>query len=475
MPICFGRFFEIKSEIEARKYTFINSLIDIKSQMEKLINVINIYRNNKKNMDEKIYDIGIIVTSDKNKNINGMLQRVSSLRDDINYCYFCYHADIAKKIFLENNKTAVSVESFFDIKYVLKDYFAFLRDARYILKKMKKSNGFFFQGIDVSQCVLFLFERSLKKEKYENILYERMVNSFLDKNKAYLLTGNGDTNFISNRIFYHVQKKKGLNILFYQNATGIDVINTVVEQNYEPNAWIMNLRFFLKSSGDLSVLRNNGWGGQVYFPENSLCGNLRTKSSFQKCKEERKPILLWAPSYPVRGHYSMNSFLQDNNYLINGIKDQECDLYIKYHPNQDKKLIKEYMKHPLKNVHVIEQEESIEKYIEISDVIITTPSLIMIDASIKNKPVICLAEKCGYELIKHFEEGFIIIRREMLNIKELVKICNDDDRYCEYFTRIVEKQKEFLLGMCNYGNESMYEVLKRIISETQNRYLSDEV
>lgn len=463
---------EIKCNIDTLNVPILRDLINLKIQLASVINVVKIWKSNKvKKENERIYnyDIGIIHTSNANKHINWQLEGIKSYECKMDYCVFCYHADVARKKMKECGKNTKSVEAYFAPEYLLGDYIAFLRDTYKISQVAKKIDNIEFQNINITQWIVNNFLNDLKRKKFENVIYERIINRFVVYNRALLLTGDGDTNFISNRIFYSAYKKSGIAINFYKDTTGIETINVEAERVYEPFSYIMNIRFFSKGSTYLKVLRENGWKGKDFLVPPSIY-NLNSKDVLMEVsrKEKKAPVVLWAPSYPLRGHYSINSFLLDNKFILDEFTKQDCELYIKYHPNQALDLINNYIDEYLgmKKVHFVDKAESIEKYIKKADIIITTPSTVLLDAAWKNRPVICLTDSCSYQLVKHLSRGFIISKRSKINVCWLFDIFNDLDERNKWIKKCVHRQNSFLKQFYTDTEwNDIYSVLKMLITD----------
>lgn len=442
----------------------IGSIISFKIILDSLINTVKISRKNLKDKKENQYDLAIILVSNANKHINWLLNSLKNFTEDLKYCIFCMNADKAKEKLKECGKEAKSVEANFRMKYFWQSIFTYIKDARLISKAINNDVSFSFQNIDIKNIIVSLYIRSLREEKLFNVIYEKIILDFLKLNRAYLLTGDGDTNFISNQIFYYVSKELGAVTKFYKDNTGIGIIN-VEGRVFEPYAHIMEIRFFTKESTYLKALLANGWNGKIFY-----LPDLVYMESYKKYKNivrkfNDKVNILWAPSYPFKGHYSMQSFLLDNEFVIKECKDKDVELYIKYHPNQDEFFTNEFKEQSrnINNIHFVNKQDTIEDFIENSDIVITTPSTVIMDAALKKKLVICLVDVYSYHLIEHMESGFILAKREQLAFDEYIKIAmeksNLNNRY-EYYL----KRQEDYINKFYESDTNINEILFNIIN-----------
>lgn len=447
-------------------YPGLGLIISFKIVLDRLVNIMKISRQNKKDERETQYDLAFILVSNTNKHINWLMNSLKNFSEDLHYCIFCMKADDAKNKLIECGKEAKSVEAYFKMRYFWQSIFTYVKDACLISKTIKNKLSCSFENVDIKNVIVSLYIRNLREEKFFNIIYERVVLDFLKLNRSYLLTGSGDTNYISNQIFYYAIKRLEMVTKFYKDDTGIDIFS-LEGLVFEPYAHIMDIRFFTKGSTYLKALLANGWNGKIfYLPDLTyLEGYKNYKNIVQKFND--KINILWAPSYPFKGHYSMQSFLLDNEFIIKECKDKDVELYIKYHPHQDEFFTNEFKKQcrNINNIHFINKWEAIEVFIENSDIVITTPSTVIIDAAIKKKLVICIVDVNSYHLVEHMESGFVLVKREQLQLNEYIKTAMEksdmNGRY-EYFLKRQEGYiKKFYESDVNI-NEVLFDIINSL-------------
>ena len=373
-------------------------------------------------------------------------------------------ADEARKTLQQYGEKAKSIEVSFKMRYFFHNIYAYIRDSSMISKEIKHEGKFIFNKVDISNIVIHFYLKSLMEEKFSNLVYEEIISNFMEKNEVFLLTGDGDTNFISNQLFYYSSKKKGMKIKFYKDNTGIEIIN-LEGRIYEPYANIMNIRFFTKGSNYLKSLLRDGWTGEVfYLPDLVYLDNYKKYNNLEKRVNE-KVNFLWAPSYPVKGHYSLQSFVLDNSYIINECKDTDYKLYIKYHPNQPDLQIQEFIAaaRDADNICFINKYEALESYLEKVDIVITTPSTVILDAALKKKMVVCLVDSKSYHMIKLMGSAFTIIKREELNIDKLARIAMKRETLDNCYEQVLKKQEDYIKQFYE-TDSSMSDVLCDIIN-----------
>lgn len=463
---------ELKQWIGRAYYPGTRRIINFKGILDNLWNIIKNSKQCRKDKDSrsviKQYDIGFILVFDTNKHINWLLNSLKSFSGKMNYCVFCMGADGARQKLQKMGYAAESVEKYYKARYIFQSIPDYVRDAHIIAKAVKKNVKCSFQDIDIRNIILDLYLRSLREEKLSNLIYEKIITAFLYENKVYLLTGNGDTNYISCLIFYHIVQKLGMNTMFYKDNTTLELLN-VEKMVYEPYSNIMNFRFFSKGSRYLKALLTGGWKGKVYYFHDLLYYNVYKKYDKIVTEINEKAKVLWAPSYPTKGIYSIMGFLADNKFIIEECKNKDFDLYIKYHPNQDDSLIQSFFREAERytNIYFINKQEAIEGYIEKADIIITTPSTVILDTALKKKLVICLVDSQRYQLVKHIEAGFIIKRQEELKIDKYVKMAMSRRKADNEYDSCLKRQRDFIKEFFEVKN-NINDVLSDIIKTIKN-------
>lgn len=461
---------ELKQWIVRAYYPGMRRILSFKGKLDSLGNIIKNSKQCKKDSEGvvKKYDIGFILVFDSNKHINWLLNTLKVFDERINHCVFCLGVDGARIKLQKMGYTAESVEKNYKIKYIFQSIPNYVQDAHIIAKAVKRNVKFSFQDIDIKSIILNIYLRTLREEKLSNLIYEKIITAFLQENEVYLLTGNGDTNYISCQIFYHAVQKLGMNTRFYKAQSTLEILN-VEKMVYEPYADIMDFRFFAKDSKYLKALLARGWKGKVYYFHSIEYYDVYKK--YDKIVENvnEKVRILWAPSYPTRDIYSVGSFLSDNEFIIDQCKNKDIELYIKYHPGQQDAFIQNFIEKIGKyhNIYYIDKQESIEQYIQKVDIVITTPSTVILDSALKKKLVICLVDSLVYQLVKHIEAGFIIKRRDELSIEKYIKMAENKLELHSDYQRYLERQRNFLQEFFE-EKENFNDIFIEIISTIKN-------
>lgn len=457
----------LKQCIKSSNFFIFNFII---SFHEKIVGLSNIIKNSKDDnkLNIKEFDIGYILLFDTTKHLNWLLNILNNFDKKLTCCVFCMGADGARKKLQKMDYNAISVEKYFKLRNFFDSVPTYIHDAKMISKSLNRKFKHYFKEVDVTKIIIDLYLNRLRGEKLNFLVYEKIITSFLQENKVYLITGNGDTNYMSCQIFYNVINKIGEKTKFFKDQATPEILN-VENMVYEPNADIRDFCFFLKNSTYLKALQKNGWQGTPFYSHDLTYYKFYKKNNeIIPIKNEKKQIL-WAPSYPTTGQYSIKSFLFDNNIVIEQCKNKDIELYIKYHPAQRDSLTQNIVEKgkQYNNIHFIDKKESIEKYIESADLIITTPSTVILDAALKRKLVICITSMLGYNLVKHLEKGFIIKKSEEFNIDEYINIISKDMKQQNVYENLLRKQDDILRSFYE-DVDNPNDILIDIISKMKN-------
>lgn len=413
------------------------------------------------------YEVGIINITNTIRHVEGWINWARAL-GEISRCFYCCGADIAARRFIEEGENAVSIERYLQLRHIIPDYICFLCDRYRIVKRISKEINVSFQGINVSKYIIRLYCRSLSRDKFGNIFYERMINGFAKENRCTLLIGMGDSNNVINCIFYHVYHKNNIDVPFAPNGHTGGILLPQYETEFElnePHVNIMNIRFFLKNRQELPYLRKHGWKGEAFIVERLK--PMEVVSTVSPAVNSRLTIL-WAPSYPTNGGYSISTFLKDNEYIINATAGQDVDLYIKYHPNQNMDMVADLLENIPDNIHVVEHTELIKKYILMADLVITSPSSVTFDAANNNRAVICLVDSRFYQWTRSFRKGFIFIRREKLDLGYIIQLYNNRKVFDALSKKCVDRQNAFRMSLSDKTKADIPAILKKIVEREKN-------
>lgn len=459
---------EIKKRIyfSLIKVPGISLLISLETQLQYIFRIKKSAKKYKIDSDVEQYDIAYIMTFNTNKHINWLLEELEEIEKQFRYCIFCYQAGNAEEKLVNLGKHAKSVEGYFDFKMALKDWRDYLKDSLAISRQVKKMSTIYFQKIDITKTVRkFYTMYYLYREKVNDIVYERIVYEFLKKNQTKMMTG-GSTNYISTKMFYFNTQKLNRKVTYYQNNAKnylYDYMKMPMEES-EPYSYIMNLRFAVYGSERIEILKQNGWQGEVYYlpdsrkklyyKDNALQNKLVWKASITK--------ILWAPSYPFAGLYSIYDFIMDNEVVLQSMDKYNCETIVKYHPGQQEGL-SNYVSTQYKKSEKIEfvsQYDGIEQYLDQAEIVFTKVSTVLIDAALKGKLVICLAEDLDMKMLRDdIKESFYLVKRDDIDFEKVLFDLN--------FRNIQISKQNILLEKWFYNpdNRKTVDILDKYILE----------
>lgn len=450
-----------------RFYVF---LVCVKNIVRDTVKIASICKANSKDANVSKYDVAFIFQSNANKHINWLIDSLDAVPKDLSYCVFCYHADEARKQFHDLGINAKSVEAYWDWKVFGPNLFSYVIDTYKIRKRLRSISKFEFRELNTTREIYDIVNWFYANDVFINILYEKVVRKFVKKNKVRFITGDGDSNFITNRIFYMELKANNDLTLFFKDSSGIEIINAERQKIYEPWGDMISIRFFSPQSLYLRELKRGGWKGKVYYTDDSVY-----REKFKKYNEMAESTIegveyisiLWAPSYPMKGHYTVNNFFADNECVLSNLADMNINLYVKFHPNQDiyytERIVNKYAS--FTNIRFIGKEEAIETVIKKVDLVLTTPSTVMIDAALMHKMVVCIAENQGFQLIEHMSDGFWIVKRTQIDWQCLINCIKNRYSINSEYNKYTHRQYIFLKRYFSEGYTAMDAIKDMINNE----------
>lgn len=435
-------------------------LVCVKNIVRDTVQIASISNANSKDVSISNYDVAFIFQSNANKHINWLIDSLDAIPKDLSYCIFCYHADEARKQFHDLGINAKSVEAYWDWKAFGRNLLSYVLDTYKIKKRLRTISKFKFYELNITREIYDIINWFYANDVFNNILYEKVIREFIKKNKARFITGDGDSNFITNRIFYMELKANNDSTLFFKDSSGIEIINAERQKIYEPWGDMISIRFFSPQSLYLRELKRGGWKGKVYYTDDSVYWE-KFKKYIEITENTREGLehtsILWAPSYPMKGHYGVKSFFADNECVLSSLADKDINLYVKFHPNQDnnytERIVNKYAS--FANIKFVGKEEAIGTFIKKVDLVMTTPSTVMIDAALMHKMVVCIAENQGFQLIEHMLDGFMIVERTQIDWECIINCLNNRYSINSMYNKYIHRQYAFLKRYFSEGYTAM--------------------
>lgn len=418
------------------------------------------YKRDKNNRES--YDIGFIHNADSSKRIRWLKDEISPKESLFKTCVICMTEKSYKELRDEGHDT-VLLYRFFKLKENIISLFNCFKDNCLIRNEIKKKLLVEYKNIDLKKTTYNLITKYIGVVSYKNIIDYNSFKGLFEAVNFSLLTARGDTNFIDTRLAHKAIKYLQKNSLFYREIREPLEVDSGSMAVYEPYADVFNFRIFNPGHGYLKELLKRGWVGKYY-----LCEIDRPQNNNQEEKkgtyENNKLKILWAPSYPFRGIYSIHDFIRDTETIMEQCKSIDCELYIKNHPNQS-----EYFEHWYQNkanesdnIKFVSKNELINCYIMKVDLVITTPSTVIMDAARMSKPVVCMTTKPDF--VKPLQGYFYITNHNLLDLQMMIDI-----DYNEQFRKMVFKQDSFFDDFVYINTDlKCNDVLREKIQEVSN-------
>lgn len=429
-------------------------------QIKSVLKIIYLKTKCRKTVHRHKYEIAVSYYSDLKKHINWQIDEISEYEGKMNYCIFCLGSYGAYRDFRKAGMRARMVEEYASLTGLLRDYFIFCLDL-HVLRKAVDDTAFTVFGIDISNEIYRIVMYYFSGQTVSHVFYDHMIDELIEDNSFSLMTGNGNTNFIHIRMYYELLKKKNRKTVLFHDERRLDPFDMTDYHIAEPDSNEMRIRFFCKNDLFLPLLIKNGWSGKYFF----VSKNKKLKMLKNICPlrmKRKRPVFLWAPSNPMMGFYSVHDFLKDDSTMLEKISNEECDLYVKYHPGwkviqtDDTRKYKKYA-----NIHFVDANEPIEKYIKMADLVFTTPSTVIYDAAECGKLVVCVTCAAVYHFVAHLSEHFILQNRDDVDVHQFVELCSNHEKTENYYKRCVDKQIKYMLSIYSGDKDNcIYRILK---------------
>ncbi|NBK93793.1 hypothetical protein D5278_17790 [bacterium 1XD21-13] len=437
----------------------------------KVIHEVTHHAGNSKNNFSGKYPVAVLFTGKSKKSIKWVIDSIENLGGN-KCCVVCFNTDTGMKYISENKIPCINIESYLEKNRVYKIEAKYIWDiwhlGRVINRDRKK---IFVKGIDITDLIKCIFLNEIRINALRNILFAECAKGLLKCNDFKLYIGDGDSNFIQNKVVYFEGKKLGKDIIFFKDSSNmIEQYKTIAI--YEPYGDLIKYRAFCSGSPYLDALKRGGWNGSPVITNRNIV--LKTEYNTDQGLNKKKVIkLFWAPSYPLPGIYSSTHFYQDNRSVIELSRYENIEIYVKFHPNitkDDEEFVKKDIIENRYDITFIEHTEIITKYISESDIIITTPSTVIMDSFSAGKPVICLAEGMNYSLVNRLEDFFVILPAKKLEeyLKEVILGKVDRDKFVN---DIIKRQRLILeVYKPQNGDLSTKEIVEKLIEREEIKY-----
>lgn len=425
--------------------------------------------NLKTDFSEK-FPVAVLFTGKSKKSIRWVIDEIQNLGRD-KCCVICFNTDAGMKSISENKIPCVNIESYFEKKNIYSIGVKYVHDICCLGRAINKdTEKIFIKDIEITGLIKQIFLNEIKTNALRNVLFAECANIFLKYNDFKLYIGDGDSNYIQNKVVYFEGEKLGKDITFFKDSSNAIEQSKTIEI-YEPYGDIIKYRAFCSGSPYLDALKRGGWKETPIITNRNII--LKTEYNTNQGLNEKKIIkLFWAPSYPFSGIYSNTHFYQDNQAVIELSKYENIEIYIKFHPNiakNDEEFVKKDIIGNRYNITFIEHTEEIAKYISASDIIITTPSTVVMDCFSAGKPVICLAEGINYSLVNRLEDFFVILPAKRLE-KYLEGFISGEVDRDKFVNGIIKRQKLIIDEYKPSNNDlSTREIVENLIARKESR------
>lgn len=403
----------------------------------------------KQEREEKEYQIGLMISFYSLKHINWLLPLASGIREKfVSYKVICLRGQKTAKHFKDDGYASDSMEDWLTgetIKEKKREYIGLLFK---IYKSVKNHLKIVYEEYDITSVILYFISLHLLVDVPGNLEIDAICQDYFSKNKFCAVSTYGDSCFAETRAEYFNTRKDQTKLF---RIEGLKLFHL---PRYEAYADIIDIRFMSPGAVRYQELMKQGWKGHAYFISDALYWSKfldMQKTGFRELmkKENEELIVLWAPSYVLGGYTTFNTFEFNNRTILKKFEESNWKLYVKFHPVQSDDQVKTYTRQysQSKNISFIDKNDSIFKWIEKVDVVITDKSLLIFDSIALGKPVIAICSPYHYFLIGQHQKGIQIYQ----NMDEMFKMLKEieDDRTCfvRWREEVLRKQSAYFMSL----------------------------
>lgn len=342
------------------------------------------------------------------------------------------------------------LERYINLCDIVKVYSEFYKYTK-IVKKNRKKLQIAYLGYDISQISFDILIKSLLNSTAEMVSYNLGAKNFFKHKNFQVIFMHGNTNFPINRCCYYANKLYDKSPIFTLMPGDLLPIKGAY---FQPYLFMLDLVFGV-SIPAMAVDRKmhvNEMQPPFYNISSTIIENgIRIRKEENKEKVDDSFSVLWAPSYPLKGFSDYTVFETCNERVVSEVLEEDCHLYVKFHPNQNMDetvyLVKQYIDNS--KLEIIDKKENIFEVFKKVQIVITDPSTVMLEAAARGLPVICIAAGSLFDSVSFYEEGLWIFKSIEDAMQLIVKLIRDKEYFAQWKSMTIGRQDDFFKPFVN--------------------------
>lgn len=404
----------------------------------------------KREREYKTAEIGIIFESDAIKHFNWNIEYLKKIKEYATVIVICCFCPENARKFCRQGIRVTKLEDYpVRISLFFKSLIQYVKDLIAIEQALKSEN-IHYLSLNITRIVREHLECHLRIDCAEAWVCKCLCDSFFKYNRIKTIEAWVGSNDVYSRIFYNYVRKQ--NTIFWKRYdSDLSIVKPLTFREVDPD--MLQYIFFIGANRvkNEECYRSKGWNGHaVLLPGKKY---IRGLNYVPLNKQSKQLYVLWAPSYPFGGYMTRGGFVYLNQNVVDFFLRKDMQLFVKYHNNQDKRLIEEMYKIKNNNLHLYDANIDINNVVSLVDIVVTTISTVAMDAVKAGKPsVIVTVGQNRKWLNDGCEDAFFIINslEELYDLMENITesdLRNIYNREQTYVNSVVED------GNCNVEKE----------------------
>lgn len=401
-------------------------------------------------------DIGLLYCCSRpyNKHVDWCLRRIAAIGHKTRI--ICYYDTEDVQKFRDKGIQTDCLEDYFSTDDFGVSYSKLIVERDDILEALNRNLNVVYKGIDLSEYLLVKIRNYYYRELIDHLYMDVCAKNYFKYHHFSYIHIWGNTEFWETWICYDNTRD------YDSKLFKIDNSNFISFKTKQPYQYMLSAEFtpnIQRFQDELSA----AYLGKIYPIRDVFWGDISCSLDNSEIQNEKLRIG-FLPTGVLGGFTTYHFYYGTLMKLIDRLLEEKYEVVFKNHPHMSE-CWEEDIRYRYKDNEkfiFLDPCERISRVLESCDAIITDISSSAFDAAVAQKPVFCIVDDQGYDMIKQHEQGFSIYQCMENLLKDLESISQNN----EIYKAILDKQNTYMeeiTGNRNYDKkESVYTLLQTI-------------
>lgn len=400
-------------------------------------------------------EVGILYCPDflYKKHVDWVMRKVEAIGYDTKV--ICYYDTEAVSEFRKRGLQADCMEEYFEKKDFFDAYEILKLERTEILNRLARQLKVSYRDTDLSKWLLIKIRNHYYRELLNYLYMEICAGNYFKQHKFTFIHAWGDSEFWQTWVCYDNTRDNN-SILFKIECSSFITSKLklqfpkMIPVVFSPNIEQKYQTFVTEYPRKVFSICDPFWGKQG--------------SGKQYLSRRQKNRIGIFPTGVMKGFTTYQFYYGTWMPLVDLLLNLGYKIVFKNHPairecwEEDMEV--KYNEHD--SVTMFTANESIDKVLGCCDIVITDISSVAFDAALLQKPVFCIVDKPGFDMIRQHASGFSIYQSTKDLLKEVESVSKNNERY----KAVLDKQNSYMEVITrskDRGNqESVYALLKSV-------------